>query len=41
MTVLVVLGLAGVVAMALRSLLTDDPADWATEKRYAKGGRLD
>lgn len=41
MTVLVVLGLAGALATALRSLLADDPADWATEQRFAKGGRLD
>ena len=41
MTALVVLGLIGAVAMGLRSLFTDEPADWVAEKRYAKGDRLD
>ncbi|KAF8554972.1 thioredoxin-like protein [Imleria badia] len=33
-TVCVVLGLIGAVVMALRSLLTDEPADWEVEKRH-------
>jgi len=41
MTGLVVLGLIGALAMGLRSLLMDEPADWAADKRYAKGDRLD
>ncbi|KAG8218223.1 thioredoxin-like protein [Butyriboletus roseoflavus] len=40
-TVLVILTLIGVVAMALRSMFTDESVDWEAEKRYAKRGRLD
>lgn len=39
-TILVVLGFVGAMAMALRSLFKDD-SDWIVEKRYAKGDRLD
>ncbi|KAF8432583.1 hypothetical protein L210DRAFT_3763870 [Boletus edulis BED1] len=40
-TACTVLGLVGVVAMALWNVLKEEPADWMAERRYAKGDRLD
>ena len=40
MTALAIFGLLGAVVMALRSVFSDESADW-TDKRYAKGDRLD
>ncbi|KAG6374901.1 thioredoxin-like protein [Boletus reticuloceps] len=40
-TACAVLGFMGVVAMALWTVLKEEPADWMAERRYAKGDRLD